>query len=77
VLNEVLGLPRLLPNGRRWKLVRSSGAEVRLELHEPGQELWIFDPEGRGLWGAYSIEVDSEVGQSWLKEELRRLLRGP
>jgi hypothetical protein len=76
-LTEAFGLPQVLPNSRRWSHVRASGAKVRVDLHEPSQELWVFDPEGRGLWGAYSLEVDSEMGQAWLKDELRRLLREP
>jgi hypothetical protein len=64
----------------RWRLIRSStGTEVRVELeplgaHTPQELVWVFDPDGRGLSGAYSFEVSSPEGLAYLEAELRRLL---
>jgi hypothetical protein len=74
VLTAQFGEPERLECSYRWRYTRPTGTEIRLELHLASRELWVFDPEGRGLRGAYSFEVESELGQAWLRSELRRLL---
>lgn len=65
------GTWRALPDGRLWRLrIRSPGAVsnnlafTRLDLPQ-GAKLWLYDPEGKQVDGAYTAEDVNREGGLW------------